>query len=211
MIKLFFIFFLIMRFIPEYLDSNSLYWLLHALLMVVISIFIFIKSEKTLSNLFFSACCLNVFIYDLVDRFIIFTTQSQSLNLLNTFSIISIIIVVHLFIFRNRYKWERQKSDPYDKNKVQAIYSKPKNLLTLFGAAISLSPRCSVRFTNNDSTIRFKKGVQKPFMCETILKESDIIKNTSFDPNSFLLRFEEIKDKKYNIFMFNCKNLLNEN
>ena len=120
---------------------------------------------------------------------------------------ISIALIVYILMFRNRYKWEKMKGDNYNRNKIQAIYSKPDGLLTLLGAATSLSPKCSVRYTYNDKTIRFKRGVETPILCETVLKKTDIIKTTDINPDLFLSRFEEIKDKKYNLLNFNCRRL----
>jgi hypothetical protein len=99
------------------------------------------------------------------------------------------------------------KSDNYQRNKIQAIYSKPDELLTLLGAATSLSPKCSVRYTYNDKTIRFKRGVKTPILCDTVLKKTDIIKTTDISPDLFLNRFEEIKNKKFNLLTFNCRRL----
>ena len=99
------------------------------------------------------------------------------------------------------------KSEKYDADKVQAIYSKPKTLLTLFGATISLSPKCSIRYTYKDKTIRFKKGIEKPIFTDTIVKHNEIIKNTEISSQSFYKRWEEIKNKKYNLLTFNCQML----
>ena len=133
--------------------------------------------------------------------------QNNSYDFLNYFINTSIVLVVHVLIFRKRYKWERMKSDNYDRNKIQAIYSKPDELLTLLGAATSLSPKCSVRYTYNDKTIRFKRGNKTPILCDTIIRKSDIIKTTDISADLFLNRFEEIKNKKYNLLTFNCRNL----
>jgi hypothetical protein len=119
----------------------------------------------------------------------------------------SIIPIVYVLIFRNRYKWERLKSDNYQRNKIQAIYSKPDEVLTLLGAATSLSPKCSVRYTYNDKTIRFKRGNKNPILCDTVIRKTDIIKTTNINTSLFFDRFEEIKSKKYNLLTFNCKNL----
>jgi hypothetical protein len=99
------------------------------------------------------------------------------------------------------------KSDNYRRNKIQAIYSKPDELLTLLGAATSLSPKCSVRYTYNDKTIRFKRGSKTPILCDTIIRKTDIIKTTNIKEDLFFNRFEDIRNNKYNIFTFNCRNL----
>ena len=129
------------------------------------------------------------------------------MNFFDNSTLISLSIIMYFFIFRNRYKWEKMKSDNYNKDKIQKIYSKPNNLLTLIGAATSLSPKCSVRYTYNDKTIRFKKGNKTPIICDTIIKKTEIIKDTDLTVDYFDVRWEEIKNKKYNLLTFNCRKL----
>jgi len=196
-----------MRLVPEYFDSNNLYFLMDNLLMIVVSFYIFKKSEKTVLNLFLSASFIIVFTYSCFDYLQMMILNVDSYGAFKYFISISIALIVYILMFRNRYKWEKMKGDNYNRNKVQAIYSKPDELLTLLGAATSLSPKCSVRYTYNDKTIRFKKGVKKPIICGTAIKKTDIIKTTDMDPDLFLRRFEEIKDKEYNLLKFNCRML----
>jgi hypothetical protein len=196
-----------MRYFPEYFDSDNLYFLMDNFLMLGVSYYIFNKSDKTVLNLFFTAACIIIFTYSFFDYLQMIILQKNTFDVFNYFSIMSILLIVYILIFRNRYKWEKMKSDNYNRNKIQAIYSKPDELLTLFGAATSLSPKCSVRYTYNDKTIRFKRGVETPILCETVLKKTDIIKTTDINPDLFLSRFEEIKDKKYNLLTFNCRGL----
>jgi hypothetical protein len=124
--------------------------------------------------------------------------------LLNAF----VAIDVFVLIFKNRYDWKKLKSDKYDPNKVQAIYSKPNTILSLLGAASSLSPKFNVRYSYNGKTIRFKKNNPNPIMVNTLIKETDIVKDTRYDGCRFNDRFEKIKHKKYNFFTFNCRSLL---
>jgi hypothetical protein len=114
----------------------------------------------------------------------------------------------YIIVFKNRYNWEKQKSDPYNPNIVQAIYSKPNSVLTLLGATISFSPRCSVRYTYQGKTVRFKKGHDFPLLMKTFTKKTDVIKNTDFTGEHFLNRIDLIKNKKYNLIKFNCKHLM---
>ena len=196
-----------MRCLPEYFNSNELYFLMDNFLMFGISVYIFKKSEKTILNLFFSASCIIIFIYSFFDYLQMIIFDRDSFEILNYFIFVSITLIVYVLIFRNRYKWERMKSDNYRRNKIQAIYSKPDELLTLLGAATSLSPKCSVRYTYNDKTIRFKRGSKTPILCDTIIRKTDIIKTTNIKEDLFFNRFEDIRNNKYNIFTFNCRNL----
>jgi len=196
-----------MRFLPEYFDSDNLYFLMDNILMLGVSYYIFNKSNKTVLNLFFTTACMIIFTYSCFDYLQMMILQKDSFDIFNYFSITSIILIIYILIFRNRYKWERLKSDNYQRNKIQAIYSKPDEVLTLLGAATSLSPKCSVRYTYNDKTIRFKKGNKTPILCETVIKKTDIIKTTNINTSLFFDRFEEIKNKKYNLLTFNCRRL----
>ncbi len=196
-----------MRYLPEYFDSNNLYFLMDNILMLIVSSYIFKKSEKTVLNLFFSASAMIVFAYSCFDYLQMMILKTDSCGIFNYFVIFSIALIVHVLIFKNRYKWERLKSDNYNINKIQKIYSKPNELLTLLGAATSLSPKCSVRYTCNNKTIRFKKGVKTPILCNTVIKKTDIIKDTDIDKELFIDRYEKIKNKKYNLLIFNCRNL----
>ena len=196
-----------MRYLPKYFDSDNLYFLMDNFLMILVSYYIFNKSDKTVLNLFFIAACIIIFTYSFFDYLQMMILQKDSFDVFNYFSITSIVLVVYILIFRNRYKWEKLKSDNYQRNKIQAIYSKPDELLTLLGAATSLSPKCSVRYTYNDKTIRFKRGNKTPILCDTVLKKTDIIKTTDINPDLFLNRFEEIKNKKFNLLTFNCRKL----
>lgn len=207
MIVLLFIFFLVMRTVPEAIDNNLLYWLLDSVLMLCVTIYIFKKSSKNIAVLFFTVACLISFSYDLLDYLYMFVFNSNSSECMNIIMIISTSIVSYYLVFRNRYKWKRLKSDNYNPKIVQAIYGKPNTFLTLLGAAISLSPKSCVRYSYNGMTVRFKKGYKTPLMTKTVLKDSDIIKNTSISTSDFNKRFEEIKLKKYNIITFNCRML----
>jgi len=196
-----------MRYLPQYFDSNELYFLMDNFLMFGVSIYIFKKSQKTILNLFFSAACIIIFSYSFFDYLQMIVFNRGSFEILNYFIFVAITLIVYVLIFRNRYKWERLKSDNYQRNKIQAIYSKPDEALTLLGAATSLSPKCSVRYTYNDKTIRFKRGNKTPILCDTVINKTDIIKTTNIDTSLFFDRFEEIKNRKYNLLTFNCKNL----
>ena len=196
-----------MRYLPEYFDSDNLYFLMDGFLMLGVSFYIFNKSEKTDLNLFFTIACVIIFLHNTVDCLQMMILQKDSFDVFNYFTTTSIVLIVYILIFRNRYKWERMKSNNYDRNKIQRIYSKPNMVLTLLGAATSLSPKCSVRYTYNDKTIRFKRGSKTPIICNTVIKKTDIIEDTNLTVDYFDRRWEEIKDKKYNLLTFNCRKL----
>ena len=196
-----------MRYLPEYFDSDDLYFLMDGFLMLGVSFYIFNRSEKTVLNLFFTTACVIIFLHNIVDCMQMIILQKDSFDVFNYFTTTSIVLIVYVLIFRNRYKWERMKSNNYDRNKIQRIYSKPTIFLTLLGAATSLSPKCSVRYTYNDKTIRFKRGSKTPVICNTVIKKTDIIEDTNLTVDYFDRRWEEIKDKKYNLLTFNCRRL----
>lgn len=196
-----------MRIIPEAIDSDHCYWLMDSILMISIAVFIFLKSKKNIINLFFTAACIVSFCYDLFDYMYIVTMGGLSTDGIRVAFCISISLVVYCLIFRKRYEWNKLKSENYNKNKIQAIYSKPSTTITLLGAATSFSPKCSVRYSYDGKMIRFKKGYPTPIMTNFVVKDTDIIKTTDIDPSLFYTRFEEIKDKKYNLLTFNCRKL----
>ncbi len=196
-----------MRYLPEYFDSDNLYFLMDGFLMLGVSFYIFNKSEKTVLNMFFTTACIIIFLHNIVDCMQMMILQKDSFDVFNYFSTTSIVLIVYILIFRNRYKWEKMKGNNYDRNKIQRIYSKPNMVLTLLGAATSLSPKCSVRYTYNDKTIRFKRGSKTPVICNTVIKKTDIIEDTNLTVDYFDRRWEEIKDKKYNLLTFNCRRL----
>jgi hypothetical protein len=196
-----------MRYLPEYFDSDKLYFLMDNFLMLLVSSYIFRKSEKIVLNLFFSASCIIIFSYSCFDLLQMMILKTNSFGYFNYLINMSTALVVYILIFKNRHKWERLKSNNYDKSKIQRIWSKPNGVLTLLGAATSLSPKCSVRYTYNDKTIRFKKGNKTPILCDTVIKKTDIIQDTNFNEDYFYKRWEEIKNIKYNLLTFNCKML----
>ena len=196
-----------MRYLPEYFDSVNLYFLMDNFLMLGVSFYIFKKSEKTVLNMFFTTACVIIFTYSFFDYLQMMILQKDSFDVFNYFTTTSIVLIVYVLIFRNRYKWEKMKGNNYDRNKIQRIYSKPTIFLTLLGAATSLSPKCSVRYTYNDKTIRFKRGSKTPVICNTVIKKTDIIEDTNLTVDYFDRRWEEIKDKKYNLLTFNCRKL----
>ena len=207
MLRLFFILFLLMRYLPQYFDSDGLYWIIDSIIMICLAVYVFKHSEKNMLNLFIGFGLLNLLGYDYFNNFNMLFFNKTDINFFDIFTLISLSIIIYFAIFRNRYKWERLKSDNYQKNKIQAIYSKPDEVLTLLGAATSLSPKCSVRYTYNDKTIRFKRGNKTPILCDTVIRKTDIIKTTNINTSLFFDRFEEIKNMKYNLLTFNCKNL----
>jgi hypothetical protein len=196
-----------MRYLPQYFDSDGLYWVIDSIIMICLAVYVFKHSEKNMLNLFIGFGLLNLLGYDYFNNFNMLFFNKTDINFFDIFTLISLSIIIYFAIFRNRYKWERLKSDNYQKNKIQAIYSKPDEVLTLLGAATSLSPKCSVRYTYNDKTIRFKRGNKTPILCDTVIRKTDIIKTTNINTSLFFDRFEEIKSKKYNLLTFNCKNL----
>jgi hypothetical protein len=196
-----------MRYLPQYFDSDGLYWVIDSIIMICLAVYVFKHSEKNMLNLFIGFGLLNLLGYDYFNNFNMLFFNKTDINFFDIFTLISLSIIIYFAIFRNRYKWERLKSDNYQKNKIQAIYSKPDEALTLLGAATSLSPKCSVRYTYNDKTIRFKRGNKTPILCDTVIRKTDIIKTTNINTSLFFDRFEEIKSKKYNLLTFNCKNL----
>ena len=125
-----------MRYLPEYFDSVNLYFLMDNFLMLGVSFYIFKKSEKTVLNLFFTTACIIIFTYSFFDYLQMMILQKDSFDVFNYFTTTSIVLIVYVLIFRNRYKWERMKSNNYDRNKIQRIYSKPTIFLTLLGVQI---------------------------------------------------------------------------
>jgi len=208
MIKYIAILFVIMKTLPKYLDNPILFWVFNSLLLISMAIYIYKKEEKTVLNMAFSS----VIISSLLIELVLFTLKMVQFEFnypenWHYGTLICGTIILYLFIARKRYDWALLNSDKYDADKVQAIYSKPKTILTLLGATFSLSPKCSIRYTYKDKTIRFKKGFKTPIMTDTIIKHDEIIKNTAIPYSYFYKRFEEIKNKKYNLLTFNCKML----
>ena len=116
-------------------------------------------------------------------------------------------LIIYIFLFRKRYDWRSLEGAEYDSNKIQAIYSRPSSLITLLGATTSLSPKCSVRYSYNGKTIRFKRGNKTPILCDTVIRKTDIIEDTDFSGEYFSSRWDEIKNNKFNLLTFNCRSL----
>jgi len=93
-----------MRFLPEYFDSDNLYFLMDNILMLGVSYYIFNKSNKTVLNLFFTTACMIIFTYSCFDYLQMMILQKDSFDIFNYFSITSIILIIYILIFRNRYK-----------------------------------------------------------------------------------------------------------
>lgn len=136
--------------------------------------------------------------------------RDEKVSYLTSFLRSFVVIDVFILLFKSRHDWERLKSDDYDTSKVQAIYSKPNSIVSLLGATGPLGFKFKVRYSYNGRTIRFKKDNPNPVMVDTYIKNTDIIKDTKYDGDYFNSRFNEIKDKKYNIFTFNCGSLINK-
>jgi len=199
--------YLMMNIIPYSFDNDALYYSLNSGFQLFTVAFLFDKMEKKVLNLVLCFIMILMSFYDFVDYTILIFADLPN-GFYNYVISFSLFLFVYILLFKNRYKWEKQKSDKYDPEIVQAIYSKPNNLLTLLGAAISLSPRCSVRYTYNNKTIRFKKGFKYPLIHKTFIKKTDVIKNTKLKADYFNQRCQLIKNKKYNLFKFNCKHLM---
>lgn len=197
-----------MRVANDYIDSAPMYLMLENLLFLSFSIYAFKKSEKTVPILITMLCVMVFLLNDFIDNALWLYDEDTEYPFLSILLNIFVGVDVFLLIFKNRYDWKKQKSAEYDTSKVQAIYSKPNTLLTLIGATVSLSPKCSVRYSYNGQTIRFKLPTDYPILCDTVIKETDIIENIDYDGDKFLSRFEDIKDKKYNLRTFNCRKLL---
>jgi len=196
-----------MRTIPEYFDSNAMYWVMDGVLMLCICYYIWTKSVKTVANMIATVACAAFLLYNFLDRVFFYLLDNAPPDYVLYLLYPLGLLVLYSMIVKNRYDWEKQRSADYNPNKVQAIYSKPSIGLTLLGAAVSLDPKCSVRYTYNGKMIRFKRGYATPIMTSNVIKKTDIIENTNIDPECFYQRFDEIKNNKYNLFTFNCKHL----
>jgi len=198
--------FITMNWLPYHLEEPFLYYSLNALFQIVCLILVFKNDEKSVFNLLLCFSMILVCCYDFIDYSIGLFIEHES-KYFNNILFLSVSIIVYILIFKNRYKWEKQKSDKYDRTKVQAVFSKPDTLVTLFGAAYSFSPKCSVRYIYKDKMIRFKKGHKKIIVSEIVIKESDIVKDTLISKGVFYKRYKEIKNKKFNLFFFNCRHI----
>lgn len=196
-----------MRTVPEMLGSIDMYWTMNSILFMVISVYLFHKCKKTILNLFFCLGLWIMCIYDTINHVSRILKPSINEDYFKFILMILIGIISYIIIFRKRYDWRSLEGVDYNSNKIQAIYSRPSSLITLLGATTSLSPKCSVRYSYNGKTIRFKRGNKTPILCDTVIRKTDIIEDTDLDEDYFYKRWEEIKNIKYNLLTFNCKML----
>lgn len=191
--------------------SDHIYYIADAVLMTLLGLFIYSKSKKKIVSLFSLLYVLFLAICQITDESFCMLNLPSKKNWIVYIPFLiklSLFMEVYILIFKKRYDWGRLTSVDYDPNKVQAIYSEPQKILTLFGAVFSFSPKCSVRFTFGGKVISFKKNNVYPVMEDWVLKKGEIIENTDFSGDYFFERWEKIKDKKYNIIKFNCRRLL---
>ena len=187
-----------------------LYYVLNALFQLMCMVVIFRTSKKSVLNLFLISSIMIGAAYDFID-YSLRASGVRTADYFNSFLYISVILLVYILIFHRRYEWKRLKGCEYNPDKVQAIYSKPNDLLTLLGVTISFSPKCSVRYTYAGKVMRFKKGCSTPIMTGKVIKPTDIIEDTNINPETFFQRFDEIKKNNYNLLTFNCKHLIKKN
>lgn len=200
-----------MRILPEYLGSTSLYWVLNDLMMLTITISLFIQGKKSVVNMVFCCALVAFLLFNFFDDlWILLGLKNLGSEFWKYILLVSSSLCLYVLIFRKRYEWSKLKGSTYNKGKVQAIYSKPNDLVTLLGATTSFSPKCSVRYTYNGKMIRFKRGYPTPIMTNTIVKKSDIVEDTNINPECFYERFDEIKNKNYKILTFNCRHLFKD-
>jgi hypothetical protein len=196
-----------MRFLPERIDNVNLYWTMDSIVFIIAAILIFNNSSKSVVNLLATLGALVMFFYEFADRFLLLIEISVYNNYFSYTLEGVFFLIIYIFLFRKRYDWRSLEGAEYDSNKIQAIYSRPSSLITLLGATTSLSPKCSVRYTHNNKTIRFKRGNKTPILCDTVIRKTDIIEDTNLRADYFDRRWEEIKDKRFNLFTFNCRSL----
>ena len=203
----FIIYCLIMRFLPERIDNVNLYWTMDSIVFIIAAILIFNNSSKSVVNLLATLGALVMFFYEFADRFLLLI----DINVYNNYFSYTLegvfFLIIYIFLFRKRYDWRSLEGAEYDSNKIQAIYSRPSSLITLLGATTSLSPKCSVRYSYNGKTIRFKRGNKTPILCDTVIRKTDIIEDTDFSGEYFSSRWDEIKNNKFNLLTFNCRSL----
>lgn len=191
--------------------SDYIYYISDAFLMAFIGVFLYSKSIKKIASLFSLLYIIFLSTCQIIDEIFCMINFSSDKNWIVYMPFLiklSLFMEIYISIFKKRYDWKMLKSVDYDPGKVQAIYSKPEKVLQLLGAVFSFSPKCSVRYTFAGKTIRFKKNTSFPVLEDWVLKKGEIIENTVFSGDHFFERWEEIKDKKYNILKFNCRRLL---
>ncbi len=195
-----FIYILLLKFLPKYINSIDTYWIMDGVLFLIITIYIFKKEDKNIVNFLSCTGLFVVFIFQIASRF--FYMCGVDSNYMSKLLIVLLCFICYILVSKNRYKWRKEKSNNYNRNKVQAIYSKPNDFISLFGAAISLSPKCCVRYTYNDKTIRFKKGVKTPIICDTIIQPTEIICDTNIKKGIFFKRYESYLLQDMSVFFF---------
>ena len=208
MITLFLICSILIRTLPEYIDNASLYWVMNSVLFFGVSVYMFHKSKKTICNLLVCFALCIMFLNDLVINLSYLITPESNIDYFKTVLLVVMSLLSWVVIFRKRYDWRALKSEEYNKKKVQAIYSRPNSFITLLGATTSLSPKCSVRYSFNGKTVRFSRTSDTPLISDTRISSTDIIEETEYTGDYFTKRCEHIKNKKYNLVTFNCKNLM---
>lgn len=190
------------------LESVRLYWVLYSAILFILVLLNYKREEKSISNLFITSLLIGSLVVDILNYSYQIYDMNYSLSYSWKFrSYLSMSVLFYLFISRNRYHWRNLKSVDYDTNKIQAIYSKPSSVITLLGATTSLSPKCSVRYSYKGKTIRFKIGVKTPILCNTVIDKDDVIEDTDLTVDYFERRWKEIKNKRFNLFTFNCRSL----
>jgi len=192
--------------VPYYLNSSELYFLLSNISFVVIICYSYLKTEKSTLNF---ALFLVLFEIYLVDSFL-WACEMIEINDIEapTYSVIAVILLlIFIAYFKNKWDWKKLPTETYDKNKLQAVYSKPGDFPTLLGSLIYFDPKGSVKYTYGGKVIRFKRGEKFPVLQDFKPKENDKIQTIKGSKEYFYKRYDEIKHKKYNLFSFNCRNL----
>lgn len=217
MIRFAFILFLFAKVIPytivEYFpkleyESTLLYWCLYTFLIFSFIIYAYKNEDKSVANLLFTSFIFGALIVDFLGyAFAMFIDIPYPISWKYGFYI-GIGLLLYLFLARRRYDWKMLESDEYNPLKVQAIYSEPHSVITLLGATSSLSPKCSIRYSCGGKTIRFKRGSKTPILCDTVISNTDIIEDTTYTVGYFHSRWEEVKNKKFNLIKFNCRMLI---
>jgi len=137
MIKVLVILLIFNKFIPEALNNALIFWVVNSIMFLITTIYIYKKEDKTVINMVLSSLLIATYLIEtILFTIMLFNSDYRCPEAWKYGTIISLSIAFYLLIARKRYDWELLKSDFYNSSKVQAIYSKPKTVLTLLGATI---------------------------------------------------------------------------
>lgn len=200
------IFYMIMGYLPEWLDAPYLYYIMDCCLHLMTGLLIYKLINKSVILFCFWLAFILFQIYDVV-TFVLHWAFDYSIDGFYMMGLYCFVFLTCVCSVSHHLRFKPSKIK-YNKNIPQKIIKQPNSFLTMLRALFKVDGRGSVMYCYNGKMIRYKKGKPYPVVQSVVLPDNYIIENLEMSGAEFEARFTKARKKRFKLFTQNCTHLL---